>query len=151
MKAPVIDIPAKLDIETERARQKNLDRLTDGVIRFASDVGRTYSPRPDATAPVTTGTTSAAYDVITRVAPAQSDTVVTVQLPQPQTADGGRPLIVARTNYNGAIILKPLGGATLNGLSRLMMFGTPGIARIMFDGQNFYTDYQGALAWDEGL
>lgn len=128
-----------------------MNRLVNGLYDFSGQVSRFGEVRPDMGGIIRTGTTSAAFDVLIRVSPANETTVVAVQLPQAKTEDGGRVCRIVRTTEGGEIVLQPVGDALLNGASRLFMYNYPGLVEIRFDGQNYWTSYGGALSWAEAL
>lgn len=147
---PTLKIPYELDTSSGTL-QRELDRLVTGLYDYAESVRQLNDVKPEITRSIVrSGTCAAAYDTLLRVQPFD-DTTVTVQLPRPNTKEGGLTLRVARLNYAGAIVLTPIGDALINEAPQLVMYATPGLIEVLFDGQNFYSDYQGAFAWGEGL
>jgi len=147
---PVLKIMREFDPSPERIKS-DFDRLLNGLFAYADSLAVLGEVKPEVPSRIVrTGVCAASYDVLLRVSPVP-DAVVTVQFPQPKTTDGGRILRVARLGYDGYVVLSPLGSSLINGRSQLNMFSTPGMAEIRFDGTDFYSSYQGAVAWGEDL
>lgn len=145
---PVLKITRQFDTDHP---EREMNRLINGLYDYAGQVAQAGEVRPEMAGIVRTGTTSVGFDVLLRVSPANESTVVVVQLPQPRTEDGGRVCRVARTTAGGEVLIQAVGGATLNGGTRLFMYNAPGLAEVRFDGQNYWTTYYGALSWAEAF
>lgn len=131
--------------------KRELERFAAALYKYTQDADIRYEPRPTVSRLYDSGTAtlSAAFDVITRVAP-QASAVVTVQLPRPDPKNGGRRVIVQRANTSGAIVLSPL-GCTINGYDRLLIAALPHYITARFDGENYFTDLPGCADFGEGL
>lgn len=147
-------MPAKIDIPlafraAESALKIELERFAGGIYRYTQDAALFFEPKPTVSKIYETGTISAAFDAITRVAP-RADETVTVQLPRPDSKQGGRRLFVQRMNTLGAIVLSPL-GCTVNTYDRIVLSALPGYITARFDGENYFTDLPGCADWGEAL
>ncbi len=147
---PVLKIPRRFDTAPDKI-EGDMNRMVNALYDYAGELATLGAVKPEVPSKIIrSGTCAASYDVMLRVQPAV-DTVVTVQMPQPETTDGGRVLRVARLGYDGDVVLSPLGRSLINDRSSLHMYSVPGLAEVYFDGVNFYTSYQGAMGWGEGL
>ncbi len=137
-----LDIPLVFTPSDTATLKRDLERFAkavDGYTRESAPAAFVAAPQPGRLGVLS-------FDMVTRVALATGD-VLTLQLPQPDTKNGGRVIYVKRETTVGTCTLRGV-GALLNGRATALLPAQPGLYGIYFDGANYYS--QQALAADWG-
>lgn len=138
--AAKIDIPQVFTPANPAALKRDLERFAQGVYKYTQDAPRVFAPIP-----IAGSTTLLAFGTVTRVALLAGDSL-TLQLPQPDTADGNKTLYIKRETNTGSCVIRGV-GALLNGRSTKLLPAQPGLYSIFFDGLNYFSEQPLAADW----
>lgn len=136
------DFPTTFEVTDPAVLKRDLDRLGQGLYKYAQDAALAFQPVPDPSPPQVL-----AFGATTRVA-IPADTTLNLQLPQPDVKNGRRSLFIKRETTTGTVNVRAVGGSLINGHTSQLLPAQPGLYAIMFDSQNYYS--QPALAADWG-
>ena len=122
------------------ALKTDLERNAKALRDYSLALVKTAQPLPDnARANVL------AFDNVTRVAMQLGD-VLTLQLPQPDTKNGNRQILIKRETLVGTCVIKAV-GCLLNGHASQTLPAEPGVYAIFFDSANYYSLRPLAVDW----
>jgi len=148
--AAAIQLPSVFDPTNPQALKRDLERTTSALDQFARELASKYRPRWVPSKDVFLSDCAAAFDIVTRVSPRASQTIV-VSLPRVNTVHGGRECRVQRMTTTGALMIVSH-DSTINGYAgRYIMHAAPGFVTLQFDGAAWFTDNPGCADSGEGL
>lgn len=138
------DIPLAFNVEPKEALKRDLERFASGIDALVRNLPADYVERnKSATRAVIT---SAAFGQVNRAGPRNGETQ-RIQLPRPDLKNTGREIMVSRTTTTGTVILDAI-GCLVNGSASFGMRQHIHFVRLMFDGENYYTNDPGCVGWD---
>jgi hypothetical protein len=139
-----LQIPTTFHPDQPGQLKTELERLSNGLDRYARDLALEVESRPMVRKPEL-ASTFAAFGALTRIRPADGQTIVT-QLPAADPRNGGKVLRVLRLSSTGVVYLRPI-DCLINGRDDYLMTCDVGFVTVLFDGENYYTDVPGAVPW----
>ena len=145
-----VNIPLVFDPSKPEAHKRDLDRLASGFLAFVKNLPNLFEERYHVGNVISSsGNTSAAFGLLTRVAPLDDQTV-NISLPQPKTSNAGRKLGILRLLTTGYVVLYAT-GTTINRRSRVVLHSSIKMTEVVFDGEEYFTTDGNGMPWGEGL
>ncbi|HEY3498579.1 MAG TPA: hypothetical protein VGK73_28005 [Polyangiaceae bacterium] len=146
MKAP--DIPLRYRTNDAAALAQDLGRLAVGLVTFFRTLPSARDTVPEIGKLATDGAILG-FGTMARVSPRDGQWI-TLKLPAPSPANGGRALQIWRLSSLGAVEIVAT-DCTVSGYERILLLGTVGVTTFYLDGTNYSMDPIGALNWGYGL